>query len=297
MPHLYDCFLFYNELDLLEIRLNELSGVADKFVLAEATTTFTGKPKPLFFSENKERFRAFNDRIIHIVIEDQPNASPTAWERQIHQRNALVRGIGEAAPDDLILLSDVDEIPRADAVRDARNNPPGKGEVVCFELRMYNYFVNLECEDRWLRNGPRLVQKQHLNGFENLRRVKGPVREPLRDFVRGLDAWKKMGRWVRRTMIPDSGWHFTYTGGIEAIQKKINSYSGHDKVSDEIRDPARLVQRISDGYSVDTRHNTRIEFRPLDATFPRHLLDHRERFSKLILESPEDLRKKLGALR
>lgn len=67
---IYDCFTFFNELDLLELRLNELASVVDYFVIAEATHTFTGKPKPLHFKENAARFEAFLPRIIHIIVED-----------------------------------------------------------------------------------------------------------------------------------------------------------------------------------------------------------------------------------
>ena len=70
---IYDCFIFFNELELLELRLNELAGVVDKFVLVEATRTFTNEPKPLFFQENRARFREFDSRIIHVVVADSPS--------------------------------------------------------------------------------------------------------------------------------------------------------------------------------------------------------------------------------
>jgi hypothetical protein len=148
MPRVFDCFPFFNELDILEIRLHELSPVVDRFVLAEATTTFSGAPKPLHFLENRKRFAAFADRITHIVVENVPQNVRSAWDRRRHQVDALMRGLGEAKADDLVLLSDVDEILRAQAVRVAAENPPGRFEVLCFELRMYNYFVNFECEER-----------------------------------------------------------------------------------------------------------------------------------------------------
>ena len=65
---IYDCFPFFNELDLLEIRLNELSGVVDRFVLSEAELTHNGDRKPLYFNEHKDRFAKFADKIIHIIV-------------------------------------------------------------------------------------------------------------------------------------------------------------------------------------------------------------------------------------
>jgi hypothetical protein len=69
---IYDAFLFFNELDLLDIRLNLLNDVVDKFVVVESTVTFSGKTKKLFFDENKQMFEKFSDKIIHIVVSDTP---------------------------------------------------------------------------------------------------------------------------------------------------------------------------------------------------------------------------------
>lgn len=297
MPRLYDCFPFYNELDLLEIRLNELSGVVDRFVLSESTSTYSGKPKPLLFQENRARFAQFADRITHIVIEEPPHSSISPWQRRANQCNGLLRGLNDAAPGDLVLFSDLDEIPRPEVLARTIANPPGKHEVFCFELRMYNYFVNLESEERWLRSGPRMVQRQYVGAeLEPLRMVKGSDSGFFRNLARSYQAWKQMGRPVLRTTIPDAGWHFTYTGGIEAIQKKIESYAGHDKVTEEIRDPQKLLQRIQGGYSADTAKNTRVFFRELDSSFPRWLVQNRNRFPDLILDSEQDLQNKLAKL-
>ena len=68
----YDCFQFFNELDILKLRLHVLSDVVDRFVISESTVTFSGDPKPLFYEENKEQFQEFQDRIIHVVVDDTP---------------------------------------------------------------------------------------------------------------------------------------------------------------------------------------------------------------------------------
>ena len=68
----YDCFQFFNELDILKIRLNVLSPVVDRFVISEATETFSVLKKPLYYEENKEMFAEFADKIIHVVVEDTP---------------------------------------------------------------------------------------------------------------------------------------------------------------------------------------------------------------------------------
>jgi hypothetical protein len=107
---IYDCFPFFNELELLEVRLHELDGLVDKFVLVEATKTFPGHPKPLHFADNRERFSAFADKIIHVVVEDMPGGDGPRdhWVRDRFQRNAIGRGLLNCQPDDVIMVSDMD---------------------------------------------------------------------------------------------------------------------------------------------------------------------------------------------
>ena len=115
MNKIYDCFTFYNELDLLELRLTELYDFVDHFVLVEADTTYTSVPKPFYYEENKQRYARWADKIIHIKVTDMPH-SPDAWVNDIFQRNQIARGIADAAPEDLIMICDLDEIVRQEAV-------------------------------------------------------------------------------------------------------------------------------------------------------------------------------------
>jgi beta-1,4-mannosyl-glycoprotein beta-1,4-N-acetylglucosaminyltransferase len=82
---IYDCFTFYNELDLLELRLQELYDHVDHFVLVEANRTFQNNSKPFYFGENQHRFARYMDKIIHIQVNDMPE-STDAWGREAHQR-------------------------------------------------------------------------------------------------------------------------------------------------------------------------------------------------------------------
>src|SRR5258708_17252090 len=112
---IYDCFNFYNELDLLDIGLHELTDVVDRFVLVESTVTFTNQSKPLYYEENKTRFKAFEKKIIHIVVRDSPNVS-LPWIIEHFQFAAVMRGLKNARPSDTILLSCVDELPKKEKI-------------------------------------------------------------------------------------------------------------------------------------------------------------------------------------
>ena len=140
----YDCFSFFNELDLLEIRLNVLKDVVDRFVLVEAVRTHTGKEKPLFFKENEARFAEFSDRIIHITVTDfssvqsMPESRRRAWFIENLQRNSIVEGLSCAKDDDVVMISDVDEIPKPEAVKRAVS----LGGVVRLGMKSCNYYLN-----------------------------------------------------------------------------------------------------------------------------------------------------------
>src|SRR5262249_51252156 len=105
---IYDCFLFFNELELLEGRLNELYDHVDKFVLVESTETFRGNSKLLYYEDTRERFRKFADKIIHIQVKERIDTQ-NPWEREFYQRGQIMRGLSECLADDIVLISDADE--------------------------------------------------------------------------------------------------------------------------------------------------------------------------------------------
>src|SRR5215831_14334612 len=107
----YDCFPFFNELDILEIRLHELYRDVDTFVLVEAPWTHQGDPKPLFFEENKRRFKRFLPQIRHVVVPDQPKTDDP-WVRERYQRECIRLGLADVRSGDLVIVSDADEIVR-----------------------------------------------------------------------------------------------------------------------------------------------------------------------------------------
>jgi beta-1,4-mannosyl-glycoprotein beta-1,4-N-acetylglucosaminyltransferase len=120
----YDCFLFFNELDILEMRLNILSDVVDKFVFVEADRTFSNMKKPLLFEENQTRRSKFLDKIIHIKITDYPEYKD-AWNMEYYQRNKIIDGICCCDLNDIILVSDIDETPNQKAITYYRENKTG----------------------------------------------------------------------------------------------------------------------------------------------------------------------------
>ena len=143
-PRVFDCFTFSTELDLLAFRLDLLAPVVDQFVLVEAPRTFSGLNKPLYFEENRHRFKRHLDRITHIVVDDLPLPEPDRWVPEHFQRNAILRGLQDAAPDDIALVTDVDEIPDPEVVQRLRGE---RFETAALEMRVSYYYANWESSD------------------------------------------------------------------------------------------------------------------------------------------------------
>lgn len=142
MTKIVDCFTFFNELELLEFRLEELNDYVDHFVIVEGTRTFSGEIKPLFFENNKERFSKFLHKIMYVVVDDMPyderEALPhitdgelnsnynlkaqQAWVRELFQRNCIMRGVEalNLADTDYIIISDCDEITNPELLKELK---------------------------------------------------------------------------------------------------------------------------------------------------------------------------------
>ena len=115
MRKVYDCFTFYNEFDLLDLRLEELYDYVDYFVIAEANKTHQGRDKTFLLEENWDRYAKYHDKIVHIKVDDMPT-NDNAWVLENYQRNALAKGYADADDNDIIIISDLDEIMRAETV-------------------------------------------------------------------------------------------------------------------------------------------------------------------------------------
>lgn len=278
MPRVFDCFVFSSELDLLEIRLHELAPAVDVFVIAESPVTFQGNSKPLVFHENRQRFAPFAERIRHIIIRDMPEGTRQSdhWLRQKHQRNALISGVDDATGDDVVLLSDVDEIPRATVVRAVAEKPDVRPTVHCFEQRMYQYFLDYQRSEPWLRSGPRAVRRRHLHTMQGLRYVRAPTPGLMRSSARWLYACAYMRHMIRRIVHEDAGWHFSSMGGVGELARKLRSNSA--VVTERLEEPDRDFVDISAKRIENARHDTSLRKVPLDNSFPAYLLENRGRY-------------------
>jgi beta-1,4-mannosyl-glycoprotein beta-1,4-N-acetylglucosaminyltransferase len=286
---IYDCFTFFNELELLELRLHELAGVADKFVLVEATQTHTNQPKPLHYQENRARFSAFRDKIIHVVVDDLP-VSKDAWIPENFQRNCIARGLTHCQPEDFILVSDLDEIPRAIAVEKMSREIPFRDNI--FSQAGHGALNSRLAQNifRW-KGFRRLLRKHHpfvwkfeqtlYRHFINCRVVHPPYCYGTR-MVRFRDfACAEELRHSGSKIVKDGGWQFTSMGGVERIRQKLAAFAHQEFNQPQFTDPQLVNERIQRGESLFS-HDERLEFVPLDDSFPAFVREHPEKFTTWI---------------
>lgn len=256
---IYDCFLFFNENDLLETRLNELYSVVDYFVIFESCFTFTKKSKG--FLLDIERFKKFKDKIIYIQNSDFIK-SPNPWQFEYYQRNKIIDSIKEANIDDMIILSDLDEIPRKDKIIQAFYDIYNLDKhYIKLKLKNYHYALNNEMNENadWI--GPVISKKKYINSMQEFRHAK--------DYH----------------LIDNAGWHYSFLSSPEDIIFKMKSYSHKEHDRWPNNDINFIKQRINDGKSHfgNQEHTFRIvELNKKNC--PKYVLKNIKKYDKLIFK-------------
>jgi beta-1,4-mannosyl-glycoprotein beta-1,4-N-acetylglucosaminyltransferase len=224
-----DCFIFYNEFDLLTYRLKLLNDVVDYFVLVESRHTFVGKEKSLFYNENKQLFERFNHKIIHVIVDDFPHKYPNInietgeqWTNERFQRNCISRGIDKLKlqPTDIITITDVDEIPNPSILENIKTNALSIS-VNILEMDFYYYNLNTRMNDKWHHAKILTFQKYtELNmTCDNIRMCNYPI-------------------------IVGAGWHLSYFGNEKFIKNKLENFSHQEYNKSEFTNEKLIEERI-----------------------------------------------------
>lgn len=272
---IYDCFSFFNELDILELRLETLAPVVDYFVIVEAGKTHAGADKPFFFEENKERFSKYLPKIIYAQSPISENIN-NPWAIENIQRNYISEVVKQhAKPGDTILISDLDEIPRPELV----TKYAGATEVVSFNVDYYCYYLNSQnyYQRNWL--GTTLVS------YENFFSVANDLKVNYNDYMveeynQGTTPTKlRCAVELKRKIVKNGGWHFSSLGGAEAVIKKLRSFAHQEFNSQELT-VEQIEELISSGKGPFIKQ---IHFaKPIDSSFPQPVIDNPEKYSQLI---------------
>ena len=260
---IYDCFSYWDEDLLLDIRLNVMNNFVDYFVIVEGNKTWQNNSKKLRFDLNK--FKKFKDKIIYLVIDKQPEniidlsdndtkeqrgekLILNGMARDYFQRECLMKGISEAKDDDLILISDLDELPNLNEL-DFKNI---KNNIIIFEQKMFYYKLNLLYEDfSW--QGTKGVRRRNFLSPQWLRNIKGKKYSKWR-----LDTIFSKKKYSNLLFIKNGGWHFTCLRTPEELEKKLLNFAHHYEYEEsglKLEDIKKLVseKRVMYDHTVDQK--------------------------------------------
>ena len=224
---IYDCFTFFNELDLLKIRLNILNDVVDKFVLVESTKTFTNKKKELYYQNNKHLFEKFNHKIIHIIVDDCPDTD-NPWVIEAYQRNAISRALVDCLDSDTIIITDVDEIPNPKKIILHKD----RAGIKIFKQAGFAYYFNNFISDNWYY--PKMLSYKD---FKSILHGNGSytTSDARIHLSQGCTADKIRWHYTSHTyFIGDGGWHFSSVMSNDKVLDKIKSFSHSSEYPDDI---------------------------------------------------------------
>ncbi|HDY88248.1 MAG TPA: hypothetical protein ENH82_09070 [bacterium] len=256
---IYDCFTFYDEYMLLEIRLNELSPFVDKFVLVESDHSFSGKEKPLYYDEVKDNevFGPFRHKIIHVVFHMTPK--PSRWGNEYEQRNAIGAGLSEAKVDDIIIVSDADEIVSPKAIAFMKQaSVPGR-------VQMKDYYYYFNCLSNVNMCAPAFCRYRDYRTAQFLR-IGGE------------------GGGYHKTIIHNGGWHFGYLMPVDKIALKLEAFAHAEFDTDFYKDADRIQKCLDTNTDLFNRTGLNYSIEPLDA--PKYVMNNIDRFKEFI-KTPE----------
>jgi len=228
----YDCFMYYDEDTVVDIRLNCLDPYVDKFIIVESKFTHSGKKRNLLFDINK--FNQFKNKISYFILDHEPDGIDVvndkddedlkshkyifnAIKRENYHRNYIVRGLKEADPEDFIMVSDADEIPNLEKL-DLKKI---KSKLIFFQQKIFYYKLNL-CMDSFDWVGTKVCKKKDLISPQWLRNIK----DRTYPFWR-IDTLFSKVKYQNIYIVNNGGWHFTNIKNAKTLEEKLKSYLHH----------------------------------------------------------------------
>jgi beta-1,4-mannosyl-glycoprotein beta-1,4-N-acetylglucosaminyltransferase len=236
---LIDAFIFNNEIELLQFRFHELNDVVDHFVIVESRKTFTGNPKPLYFTEHAELFQPFIHKIINVVIEDFPE-NLGIWQREFYQRNQIRAGVLnlDLNNDDIIVFGDADEIPDSDTLQQLKQT--GLSGIHRLSQHLYYYNIENKCTTDWY--GQKIMTYRDFIHTNDLHACRIAMHYPL---------------------INRGGWHLSYFGGVDSIIKKLQDFS-HQEYNNSNYINDNLHNLVNSGKDLFYRTDVSYEHIPIE---------------------------------
>lgn len=243
-------FTFFNELELLPLKLEELWDIVDVFILCEADVTFSGMPKSRVYWENRDKFEKYQSKI-HYISPEMPKGSDP-WVRERFQRDVLASTAINLSGDagDIFINSDMDEIVSAASVKRWMDGET-KWVPTSLNMKLYYYWINNWAIDfPWA--GGKIMTAEDIPTESTLSSIRYDVSLPV---------------------IEDGGWHFSFLGGVKRIKQKVASYA-HNDLYGYVVDTNDLEETINTGKDWFTARNLPFRFVPVDHTYPKYITEN-----------------------
>ena len=293
---IFDCFMYFNEDVILDLRLNILDKYIDYFVIVESSFTHKGDKRKLQFDNKK--FEKFKKKIIYLVYDNKPKDIDEVLNkdhediksrkyilnsilRENGQRNFILNGLKDANEEDLVLISDVDEIPNLEKVEISKIDQ----KIIMFKQEMFYYKFNLKLPE-FFWTGTRACKKKYLKSPQWLRNIKVKKYSFLR-----LDVLFSETKFIDIKIIENGGWHFTYLKNAEQIQHKLRSYLHHrefdlnpisvEEINNIIKNKIAIYDLNLDKRAKKIGHGKKLEKYPLDR-LPKFLQDNLNNYQEWI---------------
>lgn len=272
MSKIYDVQTVFNEIDTWMLRFEILNDSVDYFVINEAPLTFSGKPKPLYFWENRDRFSKFSNKIIYTIF-DEEKEGWDQWDRDREHKNGAIKALEGVADDgDLIIYSDADEIWEPSSVN--FDNFDEETLYICMQ-RTYYYYLNTE----WYNVHTPDAITWRGSKYSSYKLLKQNSFDTFRDW----NSYFHLNSNFKKQYIENAGYHFSFLGGAENIKYKVGSY-GHQElnipvVTDNIQSN---IDTLRDPFFRPDFAIRKINMTP--ETHPQYLLNNLDKYSKYILQ-------------
>ena len=271
---IYDCFTYCGEDLLLKIRLESLFNKVDKFIIIEGNKYFNGETKSKFFDINK--FEKYQKKINYYFIEDYPKHVGNNWEYEFYQRNQIKRGLTGLLDEDLILISDVDEIPKLD-------NENSQNITVQFSCKICYYKFNIHYYGlKWNNKWP---------GTKSCKFKFIKSSQKIRDFIKKNIHKLRIDQRINRYIEWDGGWHFAYLMNENDISNKLKRFDheinhllknkefNKDKLT-SLKDINTRIKLLKDPYE---REDVKLKKVNIDHSFPKYILENMTDLNEFII--------------
>lgn len=226
---LVDCFTFFNELDLLECRLEYLYNKVDRFVIVESDRTHTCNKKPLHFKENQARYQKYLDKIVYVVYKNSNTSTNSAWIHENAQRASIMEGLTDLPDDAWVMISDLDEIPNIDVIDPVINAKVAQEYTFLQDMFYYNF--KQKDVNPW--SGTTFTQ---MKGIRREETIGGP------QYFRSIRTKLKY--------VANGGWHLSYWTTPDNIKHKIESFA-HQEYNQKIyKDIENITESIKKGRNI-----------------------------------------------